>query len=201
MNKKKSIAVAVVLALILIIGGMLAYFTDTDTKTNVFTLGDNVDISLTETWDPDDGLGLHPGAVVAKAPSIKNESTTTPAYVFAEVKVPCYASTGTTADTPLFTFTANEGWTLINTPSVNTTDKTITYIYAYGTSSAMTTLAANTTTSTAVFSNVTLAPTLTAEQKATASTTPNIIVNAYGIQIDNLNVTAPSAIYALFGNN
>lgn len=201
MNKKKSIAVAVVLALILIIGGMLAYFTDTDTKTNVFTLGDNVDISLTETWDPDDGLGLHPGAVVEKAPSIKNESTTTPAYVFAEVIVPCYASTGTTADTQLFTFTANNGWTLINTPSVNTTDKTITYIYAYGSSTEMTTLAANTTTSTAVFNEVTLAPTLTAEQKATASTTPNIIVNAYGIQIDNLNVTSPSAIYALFGNN
>ena len=198
MSKKKSIAVAAILAVVLLIGGLLAYFTDRDTKTNVFTLGNNIEISLTETWDPDDGLGLHPGAVVTKAPSIKNDSTTTPAYVFAEVVVPCYASTGTTVDTPLFTFTENAGWTLINTPTVDTESKTITYVYAYGSSSAMTSLTADTTTSTAVFSQVTLAPSLTDTQKATASATPNIVVNAYGIQIDNLGVTAPADIYALF---
>ena len=49
MNKKKGIAVAVVLLLILLIGGMLAYFTDTDTKDNVFTLGKDIDITLTES--------------------------------------------------------------------------------------------------------------------------------------------------------
>ncbi len=200
MNKKKTIAVAVVLLLILMIGGMLAYFTDTDTKTNVFTLGDNVDISLTETWTAANGLGIHPGAVVTKAPKIKNESSTTPAYVFAEITVPCYASSGTTANTPLFTFTANTGWTLINTPSVNTSTKTITYVYAYGTSSDMTTLASSTTTSTAVFSSVTLAPTLTAAQKATAPDTTNIVVKAYGIQTDSLSASTPSGIFALFGN-
>ena len=49
MSKKKSIAVAAILAVVLLIGGLLAYFTDRDTKTNVFTLGDNIEISLTET--------------------------------------------------------------------------------------------------------------------------------------------------------
>ena len=44
MSKKKSIAVAIVLLLVLLIGGMLAYFTDTDTATNVFVLGDDIDI-------------------------------------------------------------------------------------------------------------------------------------------------------------
>ena len=199
MNKKKSIAVAIVLALILLIGGLLAYFTDTDTKSNVFKLGDEVEISLTETWTAADGLGIHPGTTVTKAPSIKNDSTTTPAYVFAEVIVPCYATTETTANAPLFTFTVNSGWTLINTPAVNTTDKTITYVYAYGTSSAMTSLAANTTTSTAVFSSVTLEPTLTAAQAATANSSLSIDVNAYGIQTDGLGTaTTPSAIFDLF---
>ena len=72
MSKKKSIAVSIFLLLVLLVGGMLAYFTDTDTKTNIITLGDNIEISVTETWNPDDGLGLHPGAVVDKAPKIKN---------------------------------------------------------------------------------------------------------------------------------
>lgn len=207
MNKRKTMAVAIVLALVLLIGGMIAYFTDTDVATNEFTLGDEVDISLSETWTPADGLGIHPGAVVTKAPSIVNESTTTPAYVFAEVVVPCYASTGTTVDTPLFTLLnandqegCNDGWVLIETSEINTTDKTITYVYAYGTSAAMTSLAASpstpkTTTSTPVFSKVKLDEDLTAAQKDTASATPNIVINAYGIQTDNVGTT-PSAVWA-----
>ena len=204
MNRRKTIAVAIVLALVLLIGGMIAYFTDTDVATNEFTLGDEVDIAISETgwtntagttnWTNAAAQGIHPGAVVPKAPSIVNEATTTPAYVFAEVVVPCYASTGTTVDTPLFTFIANSGWTLVETSSIDTTNKTITYVYAYGSSSAMTSLAASATTSTAVFSEVTLAPTLTAAQKDTASATPNIVINAYGIQTDNVGTT-PSAVW------
>ena len=211
MNKKKTIAVAIVLALLLLIGGMLAYLTDTDTATNEFTIGDDVEISLSETWTPADGLGIHPGAKITKAPSIVNDSETTPAYVFAEIIVPCYDSNNDgAADAPLFKLLksddsegTNAGWALINTPTVNTTSKTITYVYAYGTSSAMTTLAASpstpkTTTSTPVFSKVLLEPSLTVAQKATASATPNIIVNAYGIQTDNLSSNTPSEIFDMF---
>ena len=200
MNNKKTIAVAIVLALILLIGGMLAYFTDTDTKTNVFVLGDNVEISLSEdNWDEDEANGIHPGAEVDKDPVITNDSSTTPAYVFAEVIVPCYDSDDdTVVDAPLFTLnTIGSGWTLMSTSSVDTTNKTITYVYNYGTSSGMTSLAAGADT-TAVFSSVTLEPTLTAAQKATAPSNVNIVVNAYGIQTDELGVTSPSQIYALF---
>ena len=229
MSKKKTIAVAVVLALVLIIGGMLAYFTDTDTKTNVFTLGDNVEISLTETgwtqdgqtsnWTRTEAQGVHPGTKVVKDPTIQNDSLTTPAYVFAKVTVPCYASTGTTVDTPLYklldssenalTMTqgsaGNSGWVLIRVSSIDTTAKTITYVYAYGTSSAMTELDKSTSTvvskTSPVFSKVQVDPNLTAAQKATASATPNIEVKAYGIQTDGLDVTTPTDIFALFGNN
>ena len=72
MNKKKSIAVAIVLTLILLIGGMIAYFTDEDTATNQFTLGDNIEISLSETggwtntagstnWTNTNAQGIHLG--------------------------------------------------------------------------------------------------------------------------------------------
>lgn len=225
MSKKKTIAVAVVLALVLIIGGMLAYFTDTETKTNVFTLGDNVEISLTETgwtqdgqtsnWTRTEAQGVHPGTKVAKDPTINNDSTTTPAYVFAKITVPCYASTGTTVDTPLYKLlnssdaalvttvgsAGNAGWTLISVSSIDTTAKTITYVYAYSNGTTMTSLAENTSTTTPVFSKVQVDPNLTAAQKTTASATPNIEVKAYGIQTDGLDVTTPTDIFALFGNN
>lgn len=225
MSKKKSIAVAVVLLLVLLIGGMLAYFTDTDSKTNVFTLGDDIEISLTETnWDTTDANGnnvpdaaekIHPNATIAKNPVINNDSTTTPAYVFAEVIVPLYDSNNDgTKDAPLFKLNSgtttptalgttvgdsgNSGWTLISVDTA-THANSVTYVYAYGSSSAMTSLAKSTSTSTAVFDSVTLEPSLTAAQKTTAASS-DIIVNAYGIQTDSLSVTAPTAIYALFNN-
>ena len=47
MSRKKLIITAIVLALVLAIGGILAYFTDVDTKINKFTMG-NVDIEVLE---------------------------------------------------------------------------------------------------------------------------------------------------------
>lgn len=210
MSKRKTIAVAIILALILLIGGMLAYFTDTDTKTNEFTLGKNVDIELKEDhFVENDAKDLHPNATVTKDPTIHNKTTDTPAYVFAEVVVPCYdtnaGATGTTPNyAPLFSLNgayaqstdANYGWEKISSSeTANGTDKTITYVYAWKTSSGLTQLAGNATT-TPVFSSVTLEPTLTQEQKATASATPNIVVNAYAIQTDEITGT-PKAIYKL----
>ena len=196
MSKKKSIAVAIILSSILLIGNLIAYYTDKKTTTNVFTIGDNISITLSESlWVPSNGIGIHPGTTVAKNPVISNASLTTPAYVFAEIIVPCYDSDGDEeADTALFKLnTIGSGWNLMSISAVNTTTNTITYVYSYGTSTAMTALAANTSTS-AVFSSVTLTPSLTTE----TIEEPNIVVNAYGIQTDGLGVTTPSAIYALF---
>ena len=46
MKKKKTILAAAVLLLMLAVGCAIAYFTDTDQKTNTFTIG-NVDKMLT----------------------------------------------------------------------------------------------------------------------------------------------------------
>ena len=119
MNKKKTIISAIVLLAIVAVGGAIAYFTDTDTKTNTFTIG-NVDITLSEEhWSttdsnnnniPDAAENIAPGVSVAKDPVITNVSATAPAYVYAKVEIPC-----TTDATPEEIFTLNT----IGLPSFN----------------------------------------------------------------------------------
>ena len=72
MNKKKIVTVCLVVALLAVcaIGGSLAYFTDTDTKDNTFTVG-NVNIELTETEWVEDSIA-NPGVAVDKNPIVKN---------------------------------------------------------------------------------------------------------------------------------
>ena len=54
MKKRKTIIAAVVLLLVFVVGRAVAYFTDTESVTNTFTIG-NVDITLTEpNWDDTD---------------------------------------------------------------------------------------------------------------------------------------------------
>ena len=68
--EKKTLAMllAVCLMATAVIGGSLAYFTDTDTKTNTFTVG-KVDITLTEDkWVEDSKI--IPGATIDKNPTI-----------------------------------------------------------------------------------------------------------------------------------
>lgn len=76
--KRKITALCLVVALlaVAIVGGTMAYFTDTDTATNVFTVG-NVKIKVEEpNWDPDDVTtkmeNIVPGKSYAKDPQVKN---------------------------------------------------------------------------------------------------------------------------------
>lgn len=75
--KRKTLAICLVVALaaIAIIGGTLAYFTDNDTATNEFTVG-NVDIDLTEpNWDDHgrvEAETVYPGEPLDKDPTVEN---------------------------------------------------------------------------------------------------------------------------------
>lgn len=75
--KKKILALClvVVLAITAVTGATLAYFTDTDADTNVFTVG-NVDIDLTEPkWDETgskEAEEVYPGEALAKDPTVTN---------------------------------------------------------------------------------------------------------------------------------
>jgi len=154
MNKKRTILTAVVLLLVLIIGGLMAYFTDMEDKHNTFTVG-NVAITLSEpAWETAvtggaaKSASISPNVDLPKDPTITNDSTTNPVYVFLKVAVPCYDAgytSGTvTRDTDAFDFIkedgtvgTNDGWVLVQTGSINPTtgDKEYLYAYAAGTGS------------------------------------------------------------------
>ena len=214
MNKKKTIIAAVVLLAVLVVGGAIAYFTDTESKTNTFTIG-NVDITLTEDgWDaladtnnnelPDVAEDMMPGESVTKDPTINNLSTKNPAYVFAKVEVPCttIVAPATTSE-ELFTYTTNAGWTELSSAAVAcTSGGTATHVYYYGTGETLTALAkaANastpTPTSNPVFSSVTLRSTLKGNEGLTGN--KNIVVTGYGIQTEGLTSTAPADVWGNF---
>ena len=76
--KKKIIALCLCIAMIAIavVSGTLAYFTDDDSKTNTFTVG-NVSIVLNEpNWDTTgaaEALDAYPGEALAKDPTVTND--------------------------------------------------------------------------------------------------------------------------------
>jgi len=215
MKKRKTIIAAIILLLICFVGGTIAYFTDNDSATNKFTIGD-VDITLTEdAWDgltdttpangiPDIAENMMPGESVTKDPTINNVSTKNPAYVFAKVEVPCttIVAPETTAK-ELFTYTPNNGWTELTGEKIACTDGgTATHIYYYGTNNTLEVLAkatdasTPTSTDTPVFSKVTLLDTLKGNEVTTG--TKQIVVTGYGIQTTGLDSTAPADVWDLF---
>lgn len=207
MNRKKTILTAVVLLLVILIGGMLAYFTDTETRTNVFTIG-NINIELKEDgWTNSKGTeytkaeaqNIAPNTTVAKNPTIKNIGVSgagNKAYVFLKVEVP-YANVtvdGTKANQDIYTFESLDSthWTELTIFGVTGNG---THVYAYGSSSAMTALGYNKTTE-ALFTGVKLKNLDDVSELGTTSA--NITVTAYGIQTSDLGVTDPAQIFALF---
>lgn len=95
MNKRKILILTAALCILatLAIGGTLAYFTDTKTSTNTFTMG-NVQIKLDETNvnDPEgprvtgNEYAVAPGSVVKKDPVVHNVGANA-AYIRATVNV------------------------------------------------------------------------------------------------------------------
>ena len=88
--KKKVLTLCVVLSLaaVALVGGTLAYFTDTDTATNVFTTG-KVDIALKEVFEADNAK-LLPGKqnAIRKQVSIQLEKGSEDAYVWYTFGIP-----------------------------------------------------------------------------------------------------------------
>ena len=217
MSKKKTIITAIVLLAVLLIGGLLAYFTDTEERTNVFTLG-NVNIQLNETgWAKDGNTtnytlaaanNITPNKVIAKDPTITNignGSNGNDAYVFLKVEVP-YAAVKTGAATTavaqdLFSMDIDTThWTLVSGTANggSTSTNTNTYVYVYGTSTDktdMTRLVYNASTP-ALFNNVTFAD--VSDPTELNNVSLNIKVTAYGIQADGLTETTAADIFAKF---
>ena len=84
--KKKILVLCLVVALAVtaVVGGSLAYFTDTDNKTNTFTTG-KVDITLNETFE-EQTAKLLPGKNIAKIVNVTNNQED--AYVRLHIAFP-----------------------------------------------------------------------------------------------------------------
>lgn len=214
MKKKKTVLAAIILLLMFVVGGAIAYFTDTDTVTNTFTIG-SVDITLTEDgWDaladtnnndiPDAAEDMLPGESVTKDPTINNVSTKNPAYVFVKVEVPCTTIVAPAVTSEeIFTYTVNSGWTELSTAAVAcTSGGTATHVYYYGTNGTLTALAkaadASTPTSTSnpLFSSISLLGTLKGNEGLSGQ--KQVVVTGYGIQTEGLASTAPADVWANF---
>lgn len=148
--KKKITAIFLCVALvaIAIVGASLAYFTDTKTATNTFTMG-NVQIKLDETNVNDvDGdrvtsntYNTYPGAVVKKDPTVHNTGKNA-AWIRAKVEVKDWATNCTKYPTnadgkmemektlaDLLTTGLGAGWSVVDVKPVGN-DVTFVLMYA-----------------------------------------------------------------------
>ena len=191
-NKTKTMGLMALLIGTMSIGGIMAYFTDADTATNTFTVG-KISIDLQEPeWLPP--TEIVPQQEFQKDPLIKNDGSNE-AFVFLKVIVP-YANIVTAnedgsknpaADTELFSFDVNTGWTeLVSEKVKNTVNKTVTHLYAYtGESVSMMAPLAVDASTPALFDYVRFANVV--EDQKIESKSFNVVIDAFGIQTTNLN--------------
>lgn len=198
MTKKRvrTIALCTALAGTLSVGGILAYFTDADTATNEFTVG-NIELDLQEPdWNPDTGKNMTPMETVNKNPQILNDGINDE-FVFLEVVVPRLELVTANPDgtknpakpTELFTYTVNPGWTEL-TEEKKETENSVAHLYVWGTKEECTILEKGVTTGT-LFDTVTMANVV--EDQGLEETSPEIVINAYGIQTTDLDGGKTSA--------
>jgi predicted ribosomally synthesized peptide with SipW-like signal peptide len=225
--KKKLLIMGGALACLAGVGGIMAYFTDTDDEVNKFTIGE-IEIDLQEpNWPTDDEDGdevpdehedVLPNETIAKDPKILNTGVND-SYMFLEVKVPAAnvvvanpdGTKNTRAMTELFAFKhyAGEGeqraladginpaWVQVSKSDV--VDGYVTYVFAYGAADAMTVVAKDAETAT-LFDAVTFANIIEGQNYEGTNLTIN--VKAYGIQTTNINggKTAPADVWTVVNN-
>jgi len=227
--KRKSLKVWVLtLALVGVIGvsGIMAYFTDGDTATNVFTVG-SISLDLTETdWVDGSGDDITPLKTVKKNPAIYNDGINDE-FVFLEISVPYDTFKTAKSDGTLETQTAVSQdlfvlnglqenidakiWTLVGTPSVfadNEGNQFQKYVYAYTNGTSQMAALSPSTSTQALFTSITMKNVV--EDLILDGRNSDIVMNAYGIQTNNLGgsigdttnagTTEPAAVWEIVAN-
>lgn len=195
-KKVTAIALAVCILAVAVIGATMAYFTDTDSKTNTFTFG-KVDIDLTEDSTNENGAvkgvistgggitypGVLPGLVYSKVPTVKLADNSLPAYVVITATIPTiYDWEG------LFNYKIDSAF---DWDKKTVGENTIYYFYAKETLDEDAGR-----TSVTPFTEVKINPALTQNDVKNLPTF-NVVVNAYGIQKDGFD-DAKAAFAAAF---
>lgn len=211
MSKIKGIVFILVLALVLTVGGILAYFSDSEEKTNVFTVGTNVDIVLNEnaTWVQGTGVNqgkyvsteatsMYPGSYVAKSPTVTCVAGKRACYVFVKVTSPMVNGV------EVLTYTKGTGWIQVGSDDTTTVAGSVVRVYAYASvvssSNTLTSLAPGYTT-TAVFGNVTINSyfgTTQSRGELIAGNSYEMEVEAYAIQTTGITATDLAGTWANF---
>ncbi len=189
MKKILLTALSVVLVAALAIGGTLAYLTDRDAKTNVFTVG-NVDITLNDDFAQ--GSQLVPGVAVEKDVTVTNTGKND-AWVWVEIVVPtelkdAIALKGVSSDWKESKDSGKYAFMLKETLAAGATTSSVIEEVAFAANVDVTpegdlyTVVNGTTTS--IGWNI--------------KDIPAIVVSAYAIQTDNFNTVEEA--YAAYGN-
>jgi hypothetical protein len=181
------------LAVSLGITGSLAFRTTTNSKENVFLIGDDFGtgdtskITLTEpSWKDSSANGVIASQSIKKDPTVTNNSDI-PVYAFLVVEEPLI--TLNSQSTTLFNYTLNDGWVKLSSyqiPDMKTT------VYAYAKDSAMTVLAP--TESATLFNKIVAASSFGTETQV-AGTEQTFTVRAYVIQSQGLKSTNPYDVW------
>lgn len=196
-NAAKRAIVALLCLAALVIGGVFAYLTATDTAVNKLSIATKLDIEVVEpNWNPDNAVDLLPTEEVAKDPAIHN-LTDKEMWVFADVVIPTKnivvadeaGHKQPQAVTDLFTYNENAAyWTLQDTI---VEDGKVIYRYAYNQ-----VLDGNGTTP-SIFDTIKVCNYVDG-QIDTASAAQQIIINGYGVQKEGFD-TYNDAFKAYFG--
>lgn len=195
-KKVTAIALAVCILAVAVIGATMAYFTDTDSKTNTFTFG-KVDIDLTEksiedkekgvkagTVGTDGGItypGVLPGLVYSKVPTVTVKRESLDAWVIITATVPTVYNWDGLFNDSIDTANFTKDKKIVG-------ENTVYYFYA---NAAV--IAENSVTP---FTEVKINPALTQDDVKNLPTF-NVVVNAYGIQKDGFD-DAKAAFAAAF---
>ena len=201
-DKRKLTLLTLALVCVLGVSGILAYFTDGDTVTNEFTVG-SISLDLTETdWVDGSGDDITPLKTVLKNPAIYNDGINDE-FVFIEISVPYDTFKTAKADGTLETQTAvSQDLFVLNGLQENLDTKVWTqvgdsvifkdaegnqfqkYVYAY-TNKTSKMAALNPSKATAeLFTSITMKNVV--EDQILDARNAEIIINAYGIQTNNL---------------
>lgn len=211
-NRNKNLIIIAAMIVILVVGGVSAYFTSSDKATNVWTVGE-IDIDLQEpSWDTDNPpTKIRPNQVFLKDPQVRNIGEND-AYVFLRVKVPmanvatANTSTGeriTAVNQELFSFSTNPGWIQVGNSTVENIDGTdyMVYIYAYGNQQTCTALIAGSKTVPPLFNEVKFINAIEGQGLERAVIT--MPIEAYGIQTTDLtdnDLKTPVAVWNILNN-
>ena len=186
-KRTKNIVMALTLVAVLAVGSVCAYFTDTETAINKFTVG-NVDIVLSEpSFDEAKAKDLYAGQTVAKDPTVTNDGVNS-AYVYLKVRVPKAnvitakenGERNAQAVTELFTYTVHANWTLLSSDTTHADYNE--YVYSYKNA-----LAKNEATE-PLFTSVTIVNLI--EGQVVPGVELNVVVDAYAIQSANTGTAA-----------